>query len=140
MKKNTITIRAATSELYNVREAVKAFISKGLNSHETAQVVLAIDEALSNIIIHGYKRDASGTIRIDMESDSSLFRFTISDNAPAFNPLEMPPPDIDEYFNSGSSGGLGVDIFKKTMEVYYEKSETGGNRLIMVRQRKRKSK
>ncbi len=137
MKKNTITIKASTSELCSVRDSVKAFIGNGLDTRETGQVVLAIDEALSNIIIHGYKCDDSGTVKIEMESDRSSFRFVISDFAPAFNPLDIPPPDIDEYFNSGSSGGLGVDIFKKSMEVYYEKNETCGNRLIMVKQREK---
>jgi anti-sigma regulatory factor (Ser/Thr protein kinase) len=140
LKKNVITISASTSELYSVREAVKAFIGTRMEKNEAGRVVLAIDEALSNIIIHGYECDGKGKILIEMESDRSLFRFTISDNAPAFNPLDNPPPDIDEYLDSGRSHGLGVDIFKKTMEVYYEKNETGGNRLIMVKQRTKKPK
>jgi serine/threonine-protein kinase RsbW len=140
LKKKAITIKAGTSELYNVREAVKAFIGTGLEKKEAGKVVLAIDEALSNIIIHGYECNGTGTIEIEMESDRSSFRFIISDNAPAFNPLENPPPDIDEYIDSGSSHGLGIDIFKKTMEVYYEKSESGGNRLILVRQRENQSR
>lgn len=140
MKKESITIRAVTSELHSVREAVTAFIGRGLNRHEAGRVVLAIDEAVANIIIHGYNCDESGIVTIGMESDRSLFRFTISDNAPLFNPLEIPAPDMNEYFNTGCSGGLGVDIFKKTMDVYYEKNETGGNRLIMVKQRKKQDK
>lgn len=138
MKQNRITINADTSELYNIREAVKAFIGRGLPRQETSKIVLALDEALANIVIHGYKRDSSGLITIEMVSDRSEFRFIISDNAPSFNALNHPEPDIDEYLDSGSSGGLGVAIYKKSMEVHYEKNENGGNRLILVKQRNKK--
>lgn len=133
MKKSSLTIKADTSDLHMVRKALTDFIGSDADSNETGRIILAIDEALANIIIHGYKRDHSGRITIDMEYDGSSFKFTITDYAPWFNPLEVPSPDMDSYFDAGKNGGLGVDIYKKIMDVSYEKNETGGNRLIMVK-------
>jgi anti-sigma regulatory factor (Ser/Thr protein kinase) len=133
LKKSSLNIKADTSDLFTVIKAVIDFIGGDFDSHEAGRIVLAIDEAIANIIIHGYKRDNSGKIIIDMESDGSSLKFTITDNAPQFNPLEIPSPDMDRYFDAGKDGGLGVDIYKKIMDVSYEKNETGGNRLIMVR-------
>ncbi len=128
-----ISIKSNTAELQGIRKAVTEFIADSLDKNEAARIVLAIDEVLSNIIIHGYGNDYSGEIVMEMEFDGSKLKFIISDNAPLFNPLECPSPDIDEYFNTGKSGGLGVDIYKKIMDVYYEKNEPCGNRLIMVK-------
>jgi len=116
-----------------VRKAITDFVGSDVDSNERTRIILAIDEALANIIIHGYKRDNSGEIIIDMESDGSSLKFTITDYAPWFNPLELPSPDMDTYFDTGKHGGLGVDIYKKIMDVSYERNETGGNRLIMAK-------
>jgi len=133
LKKSSLTIKADTSDLHMVRKALTDFIGSDADSNETGRIILAIDEAIANIIIHGYKRDNSGKIIIDMESDGSSLKFIITDYAPWFNPLEVPSPDMDSYFDTGKNGGLGVDIYKKIMDVSYEKNETGGNRLIMVK-------
>jgi len=132
LKTASVTISALTSELHIARDAVTEFIDDLIDSAGQKRVVLAIDEALSNIIIHGYKNDSSGEIIINMESTGPELKFIISDNAPAFNPLEIPPPDIDTYLESGKTGGLGIDIYKRIMDVSYERKENGGNRLIMV--------
>jgi len=138
LKKSRLKINADTADLYMVREAVTDFIGSDIDSNERGRIILAIDEALANIIIHGYKRDSSGKIIIDMESDGTSLKFTISDKAPWFNPLEIPSPDMDTYFDTGKHGGLGVDIYKKIMDVSYERKKTGGNRLIMVRPAQKK--
>jgi len=139
LKKANITIHALTSQLHVARDAVTEFTCNLLDSAGQKRIILAIDEALSNIIIHGYKNDSSGEITIDMQSDGPELKFIISDNAPSFNPLELPPPDIDNYLESGQTGGLGIDIYKRIMDVSYERKETGGNRLIMVTTAEKKS-
>ncbi len=131
MKKKKFTIIADTAKLHGVRKAVTGFIGSSVERSETAKIVLAVDEAVANIIIHGYRRDSKGEICIEMESDSSGLRFIITDMAPHFNPLELEPQDIDGYLDSGKAGGLGVDITRRMMDVQYEKIETGGNRLIL---------
>lgn len=106
-----------------------------MDETDIGRVILAVDEAVSNVIVHGYKYDESKSIDIDMNSDSDSFTFTISDSAPQYNPLDSASPDIDCYHENGHNGGLGVDIYKRIMKASYELNDNGGNRLILVKEK-----
>ncbi len=134
--KKSISIHAELSELSGVREAAALFIGTGLEDIDKGRVILALDEAVSNVIIHGYKSDPAKTLDIEMESDDRSFTFTITDNAESFNPLENLPPDIEDYYDNGRSSGLGVDVYSRNMKAYYEKNSGQGNRLILVKEKK----
>ncbi len=133
--KKSISIQAVLSELSTLRKEVSGFLGKSLNDTEIGRVVLAIDEAVSNIITHGYNYDETKIIEIDMESDPDSFKFIISDTASDYNPLESEPPDIEKYHDEGLDSGLGIDIIRRIMEVRYEKNPEGGNRLILIKEK-----
>ncbi len=133
--KKSLTISARLSELSAVREAVSDFIGDGLNDTERGRVILAIDEAVSNVVVHGYNYDESKIIDIDMESDPTSFTFIISDFASEFNPLNSEAADIENYHASGQDSGLGVDIYKRIMKVQYMRNAQGGNRLILIKEK-----
>ncbi len=106
-----------------------------MDETEKGRVVLAVDEAVSNVIVHGYKYDESKIIDIDINSDSDAFTLIISDKADEFNPLETASPDIDCYHENGHDGGLGVDIYRRIMKANYERNTGGGNRLTLIKER-----
>ncbi len=111
-----------------------------MDETDVGRVILAVDEAVSNVIVHGYKYDESKSIEIEMDSDPEFFTFTISDSAPLYNPLDSASPDIDCYHENGHNGGLGVDIYKRIMNVSYELNDNGGNRLILTKEKKNENK
>lgn len=131
---NKLTISARLSELSILRAAVGSFIGSSLDDCDKGRVILAIDEAASNIIVHGYKNDESKSINVEMKSGPESFTFILSDTAGGFNPLEVSPPDIDNYHETGKESGLGVDSYRRIMKVDYETDKNGGNRLILVKE------
>lgn len=133
--KRSISIPAVLSELSTFRNEIAGFLGNSLDEIDRGRVVLAIDEAVSNIITHGYNSDETKIIEIDMESTPDLFKFIITDTAPEYNPLESEPTDIDKYHDEGSDSGLGIDIIRRIMEVRYEKNPEGGNRLILIKEK-----
>ncbi len=133
--KRRISIPAVLSELSTLRNEVSGFLGESLDDTDIGRVVLAIDEAVSNIITHGYNSDETKRIEIDMESAPDSFKFIITDTAPEYNPLESEPPDIDKYHDEGLNSGLGVDLIRRIMEVRYEKNPEGGNRLILIKEK-----
>lgn len=135
MKRN-MTIPARLSDLSVLRSAIDTFIGTALDNIDKGRVILAIDEVAANIIIHGYNNDESKTLDIDMESDPDSFTFIISDTAKEYNPLGVLSPDIDFYHETGQGSGLGVDIYRRIMKVKYEKNKNGGNRLILVKEKR----
>jgi len=132
----SLSIPARLSELSAVREAVIDFIGPGLDETEKGRVVLTIDEAVSNVITHGYNCDESKTVDIGMKSDHNSFTFIISDTAGEFNPLLSAPADMGAYHEHGHSSGLGVDVYRRIMKVQYIRNAEGGNRLILVKEKK----
>ena len=133
--KKRLSISARLSELSAVRKAVSDFIGDGLNDIERGRVILAIDEAVSNVVVHGYNYDESKIIDIDMESDPTSFTFIISDFASEFNPLNSEAADIENYHASGTDRGWGVEIFKRIKQDQYVRNARGGNQLILIKEK-----
>lgn len=132
-----ISIQAGLSKLSFLRSAVSDFVGTALEETDKGRVILAIDEAVSNVIVHGYNNDDTKMIEIEMKSDPGFFTFIISDRAGEYNPLETVSPDIDQYHDEGHCGGLGIDIYRRIMKVQYERDSNGGNRLILIKEIKK---
>lgn len=114
-----------------------AFLDEVLNQKGVPQgieetIQLVAEEAIVNVITHGYK-DTSGFIRVLCDIESREITLSICDDAPVFNPLLVPPPDIDADLDERRIGGLGVHLIRSLMdEVRYEETKAG-NCLIMIK-------
>lgn len=105
----------------------------GYDQIECGQISLAVDEALCNVINHGYERRPDGPIWISvwgLDVDPPGIRIVIEDRATQIDPEKIQSRDLDEI----RPGGLGVYIIREIMdEVAYEKRESGGMRLTMTK-------
>lgn len=66
---------------------------------------LVSEELLANIINHGYEKNTTGTIDIELAMDAQRVRITFKDSGKAFNPLDSKDPDT---LNNLSEGGMGL--------------------------------
>jgi anti-sigma regulatory factor (Ser/Thr protein kinase) len=100
-------------------EAMRA----GLDEHAIYHCQLAVDEACTNIIEHGYRRRKdSPVIDIFCNTDSYRFTITILDDGIMFNPLVQPDPDSTAPLEQRGRGGWGIHFIKKFMdEVVYSR-------------------
>ena len=105
----------------------------GFNEIECGQISLAVDEALCNIINHGYERRPDGRIRISISSLGGKpggLRIEVEDRAKQVELDSIRSRDLDDI----RPGGLGVYIIREIMDdVRYEHREGGGMRLSMVK-------
>ena len=131
---HSITLAASFDELAGARRELAAFIGSALCDIDRSRTVLAVDEALSNVIEHGY-RGSEGEISVRMEEDDSAFTITIEDGAPPFDPLSRAPIDIDARLDEGADGGMVVEILRRLTDARYERNEQGGNRLILRKEK-----
>ena len=131
---HSITIRASLDELARARRELASFIGSELCDIDRSRTVLAVDEALSNVIEHGY-RGSEGEIDIRMEENDTAFVVTIEDGAPPFDPLSRAPIDIDAKLDEGADGGMGVEVLRRLTDARYERNEKGGNRLILRKEK-----
>jgi serine/threonine-protein kinase RsbW len=96
------------------------------------QISLAIDEALCNIINHGYDRRPDGRITLCIWDlgDPRGMQVVLEDRARQVDPEEIKSRDLADI----RPGGLGVHLIREIMdEVSYEQREGGGMRLTMVK-------
>ncbi len=97
------------------------------------QISLAIDEALCNIINHGYDKRTDGKIMLSIwaiENEPPSLRIVIEDQARQVDPASIQSRNLEDV----RPGGLGVYLINEIMdEVKYEKREGGGMRLTMVK-------
>jgi len=97
------------------------------------QISLAVDEAICNIINHGYERRADGHIWLSLwalDGDQPGIRITLEDLARQVDPDTICSRDLDDI----RPGGLGVFIISEVMDhCQYEKREEGGMRLTMIK-------
>jgi serine/threonine-protein kinase RsbW len=121
-----------------------AFLKDYCNLHEAAesvvgQVILAVEEALVNIISYGYQPENEGFIDLSCgEVDQRGIKIVIKDQGIAFNPLEHTPPvlpPISRLLDNtpDTFGGYGIYILTGLMdEVDYQRLE-GENILTLVK-------
>lgn len=125
--------------LSGAREMV-ASVSRRLGFSEEAcgQIALAIDEALCNVIRHGYERRRDGPIWLSLwplageNGHAGGLRIVVEDEAKQVDPAQIKSRDLDEI----RPGGLGVHIIRQIMdEVNFEKRESVGMRLTLVKRK-----
>lgn len=99
---------------------------------------IAVDEAVTNIIEHGYEDRPRGSAKVEVrvDADPDRFRIEIIDMGATFDPNESDDIDIRRHVENGRAGGLGVFLMRKIMDVVDYHHETGRhNRLVMIKHR-----
>ena len=106
----------------------------GFDSKETYAVKLAVDEACSNIIEHGYGEEAGTEICCSYEVLKNGLKITIQDWGRPFTPDEVPDPNFDVDLCDLKPRGAGLYFMKKLMdEVKFDFEGGDGNKLIMIK-------
>lgn len=106
----------------------------GLDESEMYAVQLAVDEASTNIIEHGYGQECPSRIDVTCEVLADGLRVMIYDDAAPFDPTIMPDPDVNVSLEEVKPRGLGIYLMRKMMdEVHYESSQDKGNILTMIK-------
>jgi anti-sigma regulatory factor (Ser/Thr protein kinase) len=106
----------------------------GVDPSAQFDLKLAVDEACSNIVMHGYEPGKPGPIGVSFESDGKQVVVTITDRARPFDPKNAPVPDLDVDWRERRPGGLGWYLIHQVMDrVEYDSDPEKGNRLTLVK-------
>jgi serine/threonine-protein kinase RsbW len=106
-----------TVELERIRQFVSAKAQEfGFSEAVVHTIALAVDEACSNLIRHSYHLDASKELVIDVHAEGELLIIEILDSGTAFNPINVPTPDLKQFAAQHRKGGFGVHIIRMVMD------------------------
>jgi anti-sigma regulatory factor (Ser/Thr protein kinase) len=100
----------------------------------TMSLNLALEEAVSNVIMYAYPKGSDGLVDIEAIIRKKELEFIISDNGTPFDPTAAPEADITLDVEDRPVGGLGIFLVKNIMDVVkYTRSDDGKNILSMIK-------
>jgi serine/threonine-protein kinase RsbW len=129
-----ITIPSNAEYLDTIRTFIADASHKiGFNEQDTWKIVLAVDEACSNVIRHGYKLNTNNFICIDIELTQDRFLIHIEDEGQSYDLRFHKAPSQDEYLSKPKPGGLGIKIIQNLIdEIDYTRYDNK-NRLSLTK-------
>lgn len=133
-RESTLHIAAELENLAVIRRFVeKSATALGADPAATSDVVLAADEAATNVMVHGY-RGQPGTIEIEVSRMGDALVVCLRDRAAPFDPTTVPPPDLNRPLEERSPGGMGIYLMRHLVdEVTYHATPQEGNLLTLVK-------
>lgn len=129
-----LTITSQTNRLNDVRQFVSGQArTHGFAEDDVNKITIAVDEACTNIIKHGYGFSPDHFIDIEVRRSGAQFEIVIMDSGKQFDPKSIETPDMKEYLTHYRRGGLGVYLMKRIMDKVEFNIQHDRNVLRMVK-------
>lgn len=109
-----LRFRSCPTNLAAVRGCIESLTAiAGFNDEWRFRIVLAVDEALANVIRHGYRGRPDGEIHVRASIPAGGgIRLEIEDECPTVDPRSIRDRNLDEV----RPGGLGWPIIRETFD------------------------
>lgn len=122
-----ITHAAELESLGKFRDFISTCcVDHDIPSDTVFDLKLAVDEACTNIITHGYKGMDPGSIILSFRIQPGRILVQITDFGHVFEPQAAPKPDVEAALEDRELGGLGLFLIYQTMDnINYQSSEEG---------------
>ncbi len=104
------------------RDVTQAAREQGVDPARVADLMLAVSEAVTNVVLHAYREGPPGVVHLEVERAEEGLRVTVADQGAGMRPR----PD---------SPGLGLGlplIARLTASLEVATGDTGGTRLCMT--------
>jgi serine/threonine-protein kinase RsbW len=100
-----------------------------LDEETLGDLKLAVTEACSNSVRHGYGNGGNGTVEVSYELHPDRLVVEVEDDGPGFDPNTQAPR------NGLAEGGLGIAIIRSLADEFEagERRQGGGTRLRFVK-------
>ncbi len=128
-----IRFLAHVKELKSVRNQVENIVTQvGFNSNEQQKIILALDEAVTNIIRHAYKNAEDGEIELAILRQNNTLSFYLRDFASEVYDSSIKPRDLSQL----KPGQMGINFIDTVMDSWeFATPKDGyGNLLIMKKE------
>ena len=106
----------------------------GADAAALHDIRLAVCEVCTNVVEHGYRGEARGSIAIEMTATAERLVVRIEDDAPVFDPSTLPAPDTGSDWERRQPGKVGWHLVYSVMdEVRHEPRGERGNVVILAK-------
>jgi len=130
-----VKFKPVLSEFNNAKHSIEdALKSWDTPFMDMMDIMLAIDESVTNIISHGYETSTlEDYIELKLASEKNKITIEISDNGKKFDFHSAPAPDIRKNLAGTKKGGFGVHLIKSVMDHVTHNRENNKNILTLTK-------
>ncbi|HJZ57041.1 MAG TPA: anti-sigma factor antagonist [Gemmataceae bacterium] len=115
-----------------VRDSCRQVWGDDAHGEALDRIELAVQEAAANILLHAYRGNPEGVIRLELAADPDRLQLTMLHDGADFDPTTVPPPSFD----GSRYGGFGVYLIHQCMDgVRYIHGEVGRRGIRLVKHR-----
>jgi len=119
------------SRLATLLEAYGA--EHGLSPELVYAFDLSLDEVLTNVISYAFEDAREHTIDVRFRIHDAQLEVEVRDPGRPFNPLDVPPPNLDAPIDERPIGGLGLHIVRQMMDRLEYRRVDGRNVLTLTK-------
>lgn len=137
MTTRSITVPAEAASLPMLR----GFLSEvcgaaGVGEEALGDILLAVDEAATNVAWYAYPEGTPGVIQVACDVDGEAVRIEITDQGRPHEPEDPGPPDLEAMLDGRREpGGFGIHLIHKVMDEVSFDTGPDGNHLRFVKYR-----
>ena len=98
--------------------------SIGVPEELNMPINLALEEAVSNVMLYAYPQSNNGRVLVEAEKTADHITFTITDSGIPFDPTKQKEADITLSVEQRAIGGLGIHLVRQIMDdIHYERKD-----------------
>ena len=105
----------------------------GITDEVLYDVQLAVDEACTNIISHGYADMDAGSIILELEINPDKLIVALTDFGHSFEPSSTPIPDVNAPIEERELGGFGLFFIQQSVDDMTYQVTEDGNKMILTK-------
>jgi len=113
--------------------AKRASLTVGLDDATAAKVSIAVDEAVTNIILHAYQNDPNQTVEVELRFASGLLEIHLWHTGQGLRDDQITLPDPHEYIRRPRKGGLGLLLMSRFMDEVHFLQNGDRNECCMIK-------
>ena len=131
-----LVLRNDIGDIPRLHEFMQSITEETGMGHPLAMSLnLALEEAVSNVMLYAYPAGTEGQLEIDAHIREDRFEFILSDSGVPFDPTAAASPDLELDVAQRPIGGLGIYLVKRIMDSVTYVRKDGKNVLSMTKNR-----
>jgi serine/threonine-protein kinase RsbW len=130
-----LSLPADTRLLGATRKVLTVYLQEfGTPTTVVDDVILAIDEACTNVLQHAYPESDTGTYQLRAHLEREKIQIEVVDEGIGFDVMAK-PASLRDYDGHMAASGRGLEVMRRLMTTVEVESptENGGTRLRLVR-------
>lgn len=118
-----------------LEEVVQFFQNHEVDSIFADQIILILDELVTNCINYGQQPGIESSILLDIQLTSKDVEISLKDNGIPFDPREIEDPDLDTPIEDRKIGGLGIHLVRSLSDSFSYQRNGDFNEIRVTKKR-----